>query len=56
MSSLSVVLRDLSALSSIFDTANPTDLGSKTGYCRLRSLKMSSNLLIVNVLSPGGLT
>ena len=46
MSSLLVVLRDLSARFSIFDTANLTDLGSKTGYRRLRSLKMSNNLLI----------
>ena len=46
MSSLLVVLRDLSAWFSIFDTANLTELGSKTGYHRLRSLKMSNNLLI----------
>ena len=46
MSSLLVVLRDLSAWFSIFYTANPTDLGSKTGYRRPRSLKMSNNLLI----------
>ena len=46
MSSFLVVLRDLSAWFSIFDTAYPTDLGSKTGYRRLRSLKMSNNLLI----------
>ena len=46
LSSLLVVLRDLSAWFSIFDTANPTDLGSKTGYRRRRSLKMSNNLLI----------
>ena len=46
MSSPLVVLRDLSAWFSIFDTANPTDLGSKTGYRRLRCLKMSNNLLI----------
>ena len=44
-SSLLVVLLDLSAWFSIFDTANLTDLGSKTGYCTLTSLKMSSNLL-----------
>ena len=31
---------------SIFDTAKLTDLGSKTGYHRLRSFKMSNNLLI----------
>ena len=41
-----VVLRDLSAWFSIFDTTHLTDLGSKTGYCRLTSLKMSNNLLI----------
>ena len=46
VSSLLVVLRDLSAWFSIFDTAYPTDLGSKTGYRRRRSLKMSNNLLI----------
>ena len=46
MSSLLVVLRNLSAWFSVFDTANPTDLGSKTGYRRLGSLKMSNNLLI----------
>ena len=46
MSSLLVVLRDLLAWFLIFDTANPTDLGSKTGYRRLRSLKMSNNVLI----------
>ena len=31
---------------SIFDTANLIDLGSKTGYRTLKSLKMSNNLLI----------
>ena len=41
MSSLLVVLRDLSAWFSIFDAAYLTDLGSKTGYRRLTSLKMS---------------
>ena len=46
MSSLLVVLRDLSACFSILDTANLTDLGSKTGYRRLKNLKMSYNLLI----------
>ena len=46
MSSLLVVLSDLSAWFSIFDTAHLTDLGFKTGYRRLTSLKMSSNLLI----------
>ena len=46
MSSLLVVLHDLSAWFSIFDTAHLTDLGSKTGYRRLTSLKMSKNLLI----------
>ena len=45
MSSLLVVLRDLSAGFSIFDTAHlPTDLGSETGYRRIKSLKMSNNL------------
>ena len=51
MSSLLVVLRDLSACFSIFDTANLTDLGSKTGYHRLTSLKMSNNLLIHHAVS-----
>ena len=46
MSFLLVVLRDLTAWFSIFDTANLRDLGSKTGYRTLTSLKMSSNLLI----------
>ena len=46
MSSLLVVLRDLSAWFSIFDTAHLTDLGSKTKYHRLTSLKISNNLLI----------
>ena len=46
MSSLLVVLRDSSAWFSISDTAHLTDLGSKTGYCRLKSLKMSNNSLI----------
>ena len=46
MSSLLVVLRDMSAWFSIFDTAHLTDLGSKTGYRRLTSLKMSNKLLI----------
>ena len=46
MSSLLVVLRDLSAMFLIFDTAHLTDLGSKTGYRRLTSFKMSNNLLI----------
>ena len=45
MYSLLVVLRDLSAWFSNFDTAHLTDLGSKTGYRRLTSLKMSNNLL-----------
>ena len=31
---------------SIFDTAHLTDLGSKTGFRRLKSLKMSNNKLI----------
>ena len=46
MFSLLVVLRELSAWFSIFDTAHLTDLGSKTEYRRLTSLKMSNNLLI----------
>ena len=46
MSSLLVVLRDLSAWFSIFDIAHLTDLGSETGYRRHTSLKMSNNLLI----------
>ena len=46
MYSIQTVLRDLSAWFSIFDTAHPTDLGSKTGYRRLTSLKMSNNLRI----------
>ena len=46
MSSLLVVLRDLPAWFSIFDLGYLTDLGSKTGYRRLTSLKMSNNLLI----------
>ena len=46
MSSLLVVLRDLSAWFSIFDTAHLTDLGTKNEYRRLTSLKMSYNLLI----------
>ena len=46
MSSLLVVLRDLLAWFSIFDTAHLTDLGSKTGYRRLRSLKMFNYVLI----------
>ena len=46
MSSLLVVLRDMSAWFSIYDTVHMTDLGSKTGYHRLTSLKMSNNLLI----------
>ena len=45
MSSLLVVLRDLSAWFLNFDTAHLTDFGSKTGYRRLTSLKMSNNLL-----------
>ena len=50
MSSLLVVFRDLPAWLSISDTANLTDLGSKTGYRSLTSLKMSS-LFIVPTLS-----
>ena len=46
MSSLLVVLCDLLARFSIFDIAHLTDLGSKTGYHRPTSLKMSNNLLI----------
>ena len=46
MSSLLVVFLDLSAWFSIFDTAHLTDLGSKTGYCRLTSFEISKNLLI----------
>ena len=49
MSSLLVVLRDLSAWFSNFDTAHLTDLGSKTGYRRLTSLKLSNNLLFHHV-------
>ena len=33
------------------DTAHLTDLGSKTGYRRLASLKMSNNLLIMPAVS-----
>ena len=46
MSSLLVVLRDLSAWFSIFDTVHLTVLGSKTGNRRLTGLKISHNLLI----------
>ena len=49
MSSLLVVIRDMSAWFSIFDTAKLTDLGSQTGYRRIRSLKMSNNLPIHHV-------
>ena len=49
MSSLLMVLRDLSTWFSIFDTAHLTELGSKTGYRRLTSLKMSNNWLIHHV-------
>ena len=49
VSPLLVVLRDLSAWFSIFGTVHLTDLGSKTGYRRLTSLKMSNNLLIQHV-------
>ena len=45
MSSLLVVLRDLSAWFSILDTAHMTDPCAKTGFRRLTSLKMSNNLL-----------
>ena len=51
MSSLLVVLRDLSAFFSFFDTAYLTDLGSMTGYRRRISLKMSNNLLIHHAFS-----
>ena len=47
MSSLLVVLRDLSAWFSIFDTAHLTDLGSKTGYHRLTSFRFLSNNLLI---------
>ena len=46
MFSLLVILRGLSAWFSIFDTSHLTDLGSKTGYRRFTSMKMSNNLLI----------
>ena len=46
MSSLLVLLRDLSAWFSIYNTAHLTDLGSKTGFRRLTILKMSTELLI----------
>ena len=49
VSSLLVILRDLSAWFSIFDTAHLVDLGSKTDYRRLTSLKMSNKLLIHHV-------
>ena len=39
-----MVLRVPSVWFSNFDTAHLTDLGSKTGYRRLTSLKMSNNL------------
>ena len=45
MSSLLVVLSDLSACFSIFVTAHLTDLESRTGYHILTSLKMFNNLL-----------
>ena len=45
MSSLLVVLRDLSAWFLIFDTAHLTDLDSKTGYRTLTSLKMPNKVL-----------
>ena len=51
MSVLVVVLRDLSAWFSIFNTGQLTDLGSKTGYCRLTSLIMSNNMLIHHACS-----
>ena len=46
MSSLLVVLRDLSAWFSILDTVHLRDLGSKTRYRKLTSLKISYNFLI----------
>ena len=46
MSSLLVLLCDLSAWFSVFNTAHLTNLRSKTGYRRLTNLKMSNNLLI----------
>ena len=46
MSSLLVVLCDLSAWFSIFDTAHLTDLDDKTGYRRLKSLKMSLTICL----------
>ena len=51
MSSLLVVLRDLSSWFLIFDTAHLKDLGSKTGYRRLTGLRMSNNLLIIPAVS-----
>ena len=49
MFSLLVVLPDLSAWFTIFDTAHLMDLGSKNGYRRPTSLKMSNNSLIPDV-------
>ena len=48
LSSLLMVLRDLSAWFSIFDTAHLTELGSnvKTGYRRLRSLKIGLFIML----------
>ena len=47
MSSLLVVVRDLSAWFSTFDTAHLRDLGSNTGYHTLISLKMSRICLFI---------
>ena len=45
LSSLLVVLRDLSEQFSIYNTVHMRDNDSKTGYRTLKSLKMSINLL-----------
>ena len=47
MSSLLMVLRDLLACFSFFDTAYLTDLGSVTGYRRLISLKCLTICLFI---------
>ena len=46
LSSLLVVLRDLSTQFSIYNTAHMRDNGSMTGYRTLTNLKISINLLI----------
>ena len=46
MSSLLMVLRDLSAWFSIFDIAHLTELGSKTGYRILTSLKIDLFIML----------